>query len=84
MLGAAMAGLQEAASVAFSFHSVSPDAGPESRAPGFYGPHLLTQAPCPQAQLRVLDLPLRLISPCPGFPLQQSGLLGSLGQGEAD
>lgn len=38
MLGTAMASLQEAASVAFSFHSISPDAGPESRAPGFCGP----------------------------------------------
>lgn len=45
---------------------LSPDAGPESRAPGFYGPRLLTQAPRPQAQLRILDLPLRLPSPRPG------------------
>ena len=42
-----MVGLQEAALVAFSFHSVSPDAGPESRAPGVYGPRLLTQVPRP-------------------------------------
>lgn len=79
-----MVGLQGAALVAFSFHSVSPDAGPESRAPGFYGPRLLTQVPRPQAQLMVLDLPLRLPSPRPGFLFQHSGLLGSLRQGEAD
>lgn len=79
-----MAGLQEAASVGFSFRSVSPDAGPEGRAPGFYGPRLLTRAPRPQAQLAVLDLPLSLPSPSPGFLFQYSGLLGSLRQGEAD
>lgn len=55
-----------------------PRAGPQASAV------LLTQAPRPQAQLRVLDLPLRLPSPHPGFPFQHIGLLGSLGQGEAD